>query len=99
MEKTYLIKAKVWLYPGMTGWHFVTIPANTSKDIDYYFSQAKRGWGSLPVLVTIGKTSWRTSIFPDKKSDSYLLPLKAEVRKKETIQEGDSITFSLKIKD
>ena len=99
MEKSYSIKARVWLYPGMAGWHFVTIPKKITEIIDYYFRQAKRGWGSLPVLVTIGKTSWKTSIFPDKKSDSYLLPLKAEVRKKEAIKAGDSIHFSLNIED
>lgn len=99
MERTYPIKAKVWLYPGDTPWHFVTLPKATTKNIDFYFSHAKRGWGSLPVVVTLGKTSWKTSIFPDKKADSYLLPLKAEVRKKENIKAGDNISFSLKVKD
>lgn len=55
------------------------------------------GWGSLPVMATIGKTSWKTSIFPDKKSESYLLPLKAEVRKKEKIYEDQTILFLIKI--
>ena len=99
MEKTYKIKAKVWLYPGDVPWHMVTLPKVTAKDIDFYFDHAKRGWGSLPVLVTKGKTSWKTSIFPEKKTGSYLLPLKAEVRKKEVIKAGDSISFSLDITD
>jgi hypothetical protein len=97
MTKTYSFKATVWLYPGMAGWHFVTLPKDTRDDINFYFAHAKRGWGSLPVNVTIGKTTWKTSIFPDKKADSYLLPLKAEVRKKEIIKEGDSVKFSLVI--
>lgn len=97
MKKIYAMKTKVWLYPGMAGWHFVTIPKKTTKDIDYFFSTAKRGWGSLRVTVTVGTTSWKTSIFPDKKSDSYLLPLKAQVRKQESIKEGDSIKLSLEI--
>jgi hypothetical protein len=58
----------------------------------------KRGWGSLPVEVTVGKTTWRTSIFPDKKAGAYLFPLKASVRKKEGISEGDMITLVLEIK-
>lgn len=99
MTKTYSFKAKVWLYPGMAGWHFVTIPKKTKEEIDFFFAHAKRGWGSLPVLVTVGKTSWKTSIFPDKKTGSYLLPLKLEIRKKENLKEGDSINFSLEIKD
>jgi len=47
--------------------------------------------------VNIGKTSWMTSIFPDKKSTSYLLPIKAEIRKKEQIKENDVILFSIEL--
>ena len=37
------------------------------------------------------------SIFPDSKSGTYILPLKAKVRKKENIYEGDTVTFSCDI--
>jgi hypothetical protein len=94
----YTIKAKVWLYPGMAGWHFVSIPQDISEDIKSLFGDRKRGWGSLPVLVTADKTTWNTSIFPDKKSGEYLLPLKAGVRKREGISAGSSITFLLEIR-
>ncbi len=53
-----------------------------SAEITARFGLMKRGWGSLPVIVAMGKTTWKTSIFPDKKAGAYLLPLKAEVRKK-----------------
>lgn len=98
MTKTFTISAKVWLYPGMAGWHFITLPKKTAEEINFYFAHVKRGWGSLPVLATIGKTTWKTSIFPDKKIGSYLLPLKAEVRKKESLHDGDTTTLSLEIK-
>lgn len=94
----YKIRASVWLYPGMAGWHFVSIPQDQSKEIKDRFGDMKRGWGSLPVMVTIGKTSWKTSIFPDKKVGAYLLPIKADVRKKEGIASGDSVTFLLEIR-
>jgi len=97
MQKTYQIKEKVWLYPGKAAWHFVTIPKDIAADIDYHFAQNKRGWGSLPVSVTLGKTTWKTSIFPDKKSSSYLLPLKAVSREKEHIQVGQVIEFTIKV--
>ena len=99
MTNKFSINTKIWLYPGMAGWHFVTLPKGITKDIDFFFAHAKRGWGSLPVEVTLGNTSWKTSIFPDKKIGSYLLPLKAEVRKKESLFEGDSATLTLEIKD
>jgi hypothetical protein len=91
------IKSNVWLYPGMAGWHFVTVPKKQSSEIRKLFGDLARGWGSLPVTVAIGKTSWNTSIFPDKKASAYLLPLKANVRKKEHIQAGNTIAFSIAI--
>ncbi len=94
----YKIKSTVWLYPGMAGWQFVTIPKKQSKTITQTYGALKKGWGSLPVLVTVGKTKWKTSIFPDKKIGAYLLPLKAEVRKKEDIKLGDTIALALEIK-
>jgi hypothetical protein len=91
----FSVKAEVWIYPGMAGWHFVTLPKKQGSEIKERFGKAARGWGSLPVKVTVGKTSWKTSIFPDKRSGSYLLPLKAEVRKKERIKAGDILSFTL----
>ena len=82
----------------MAGWNFLSVPKKQSEEIKKMFGAMKRGWGSLPVVVTIGKTSWKTSIFPDKKAGGYLLPLKADVRKKEKISAGDKITFSLEIR-
>lgn len=98
LKNTYKMRARVWPYPGMAGWHFVTLPKKQSAQITSRFGVMKRGWGSLPVMVTIGKTSWRTSIFPDKKARAYLLPLKADVRKKKGIAAGDAIPFSVEIK-
>ena len=82
----------------MVSWHFVTLPKKQSDTIKKTFGALKRGWGSLPITVTIGKTSWNTSIFPDKKAGSYLLPLKVDVRKKEGIHVGSMITFLLEIR-
>ena len=99
MKKVYKIKAKVWLYPGPAAWYFVTLPKKTSEEIDFFFAHIKGGWGSVKVNVTVGKTSWKTSIFPDKKQDSFILPLKKEVRTKESIKEGNKINISLEIGD
>ena len=97
MKKRYSFKAKVWLYPGPAAWFFITLPQKIADEIDFYFSHQKRGWGSLPVKVTIGDTSWKTSIFPDKRSKSYILPLKKEVRKNEKIIEGSSVKITFEI--
>lgn len=94
----FTMRAKVWLYPGMAGWHFVTLSKKQSREIKDIFGGMSRGWGSLPVTVKIGQTSWKTSIFPDKKAGAYLLPLKADVRKKEAIEDGDMVSLLLEIR-
>ena len=96
MKKLYKIKSKVWLYPGMAGWHFIGIPKKESEEIKKG-SKVKAGFGSIPVEVTVGKTKWKTSIFPDKRSSAYLLPLKADVRKKEGIFSEDTISLTIEL--
>lgn len=51
----------------------------------------------MRVKATIGKTTWNTSIFPDSESDSFVLPVKAEVRTKEDIGGGDAVTLTLDV--
>lgn len=98
MQKIFKIKSEVWIYPSsFAAWHFVSVPKKETKIISDRFKGLNRGWGSLPVEVSLGKTKWRTSIFPDKRSETYLLPLKSEVRRKEKIFDKDIINFSIKI--
>ncbi len=97
IENHYKMKADVWLYPGVAAWHFVTLPKKESTEISVIYEGFKRGWGSLPVEITIGKTTWKSSIFPDKKAGAYLLPIKSEIRKKEKIKAGDKITFEITV--
>lgn len=92
------MKAEVWLYPGESAnWHFVSVPKNTSAEIRERFGKHSRGFGSLPVKATIGKTDVSTSVFFDGKSGTYILPLKASVRKKEGIVRGDTIRCVLEL--
>jgi hypothetical protein len=94
--KKYIINGEVWLYPGMSGWHFVGIPKKESVEIKKV-CKVKAGFGSIPVVVTINKSKWKTSVFPDKRTETYLLPLKAEVRKKEGIFLGNIITLTIEL--
>ena len=97
MKFDFAFKSKVWLYPGKAGWHFVTLPKKLSAQIKYMTEGTRRGWGSVRVTATIGKTTWQTSIFPDSKKSAYVLPLKADVRKKERANAGDSISVVIKM--
>jgi hypothetical protein len=93
----YLFTASLWRYPGMAGWHFITVPPRESSDIKKNYGKGRVGWGSIPVIVSVGRSKWKTSIFPDKKIGGYILPIKAEVRKKELIAAGDHIKLTIEI--
>jgi Domain of unknown function (DUF1905) len=84
-----------WLYSGKGAWYFVTLPAESAAEITYLskaLNGGKRtGWGSVKVTAQVGKTVWQTSLFPDSKNKSYVLPIKAAVRKVENIVEGKSV--------
>lgn len=95
MIKSYHFTEKVWVYPGKAAWYFVTLPSAIAEEIRYYFSMERRGWGSLPVEVTLGSSTWKTSIFPDKSSHSFLLPLKAAVRKNESIVAESAVSVTI----
>lgn len=88
------VKSKVWKYPGFGGWHFFTVGISVSKRIKNLMHDQLRGFGSIRVKAKIGKSEFRTSIFPTKEGN-YLLPIKAEVRKMEEIGAGDTVRVRL----
>lgn len=95
--RVFKIKEKIWVYDGPAAWHFITINKSTSDKIKQ-IPILKRGWGSVPVNVTIGNSTWRTSIFPDK-GDIYLLPIKKEIRAKENIKVDSIVKVRIEIID
>lgn len=97
MKPTYTFTTEVWLYPGVGGWHFVSLPQNLSAEIKEFYKNFSHGWGSIKVEAEIGKTIWKTSMFPDKKRNTYLLPLKADIRRKEYIKSGQNINVGISI--
>jgi hypothetical protein len=75
-------------------WRFARLPVDVAEEIRAGEPPA-RGWGSVKVTATIGATSWSTSVFPAKATSSFLLPVKASVRKAEQINDGDVVQLSL----
>lgn len=53
----------------------------------------------MRVRVTVGATTWSTSVFPDTKQGSYVLPVKKAVRSTEGIEEGDDVKVALEVVD
>ncbi len=88
-------KAKVWTQEGTGAWHFVTLPASLSKRIRTLATGSLKPFGSFRVKARTGLTTWETSLFADKKRNAFVLPVKADVRRKEAIQLGDTIEVSI----
>ncbi|MFT3788773.1 MAG: DUF1905 domain-containing protein [Tepidisphaeraceae bacterium] len=96
---TVQFKAKLWRYDGKAAWHFVTLPKGKSAQIKSETRGLEAGFGSLRVDATIGKTTWQTSIFPDTKRGAYLLPVKKQVMKAESIEVDASVMVTIKLVD
>jgi hypothetical protein len=97
-KEHFIVTAKIWVYPSAVAqWHFITIPKKESQVITETYTAFKKGWGSLPVQATLNETTWNTSIFPDRKTGTYLLPLKALIRRKEDLEAGDTVTVHLNV--
>ena len=94
---SFTFAGEVWLYEGEAPWHFVTLPAEIADEIRARRA-GERPFNTVPVTVTIGATSWHTSLFADRKSASYLLPLKAEIRDREQITAGDRVTVNVELR-
>lgn len=86
---------KIWFWRGPAPWYFVSVPAQQCRDLKAISGAVTYGWGMIPVQVRIGKTVYRTSLWP--KDDSYIVPIKASVRKAEGLEEGDTVTLWLEV--
>ena len=87
----YKFTAKPWLYTGPSGWHFVSLPNKLAKEIRSALKSEEEGWGRLKAKAKIGNSEWKTAIWFDTKMNTYLLPLKAEIRKKENLVIGKDV--------
>lgn len=84
----YEFSAKPWQYSGPAGWYFVSLPVALAKEIRTALKQEEQGWGRLSAMAKTGNSEWKTAIWFDTKRKTYLLPLKAEIRKKEQLLTG-----------
>jgi hypothetical protein len=79
------------------GWYFMTVEGQAAAEVRYAALGRTGGFGSIKVTARIGATDWRTSLFPDRASGGFLLPLKAEVRRREAIEAGQTIEVALTV--
>lgn len=107
VSKSFHFKARVVVWAGSGykdkgeqkgAWRFARVPENISAKIKkLQEGKLRRGWGAVYADAKVGKTKWRTSIFPDRHSSTYLLPLKKEVRYEENLYDGEEFLFKIEI--
>lgn len=95
----YSFEAELWVWDARRDetWTFVSLPAEASEDIRELADGPRRGFGSVPVRVSIGTTTWRTSVFPDGARGVYVLPVKRAVRKAEGLDAGDVASVTVEV--
>lgn len=87
---------KIWFWKGPAPWYFVTVPAEQCRELKAVSGFVTYGWGMIPAAARIGKTTWKTSLFP--KDGLYIVPIKASVRKAEELDEGDQVKIHLEVR-
>jgi hypothetical protein len=85
----------LWIWKGDSArWYFLTVPEEQSVEIKAHAFSLPRGFGSVRVEAAIGDVRWRTSVFP-LKAGGFLLPVKADIRKRARLAAGDDVTVEL----
>jgi len=87
---------KIFYWRGPAPWYYVAVPEEQSLDIQAIANHVTYGWGVIPVVARVGKTEWKTSLFP--KNGRYLVPLRTDVRKAEHLDLDDEIQLRLDIR-
>ncbi len=97
---TWTFDAPLWLWDARRdSWTFLSLPTDVADDVLDVAGPVLRGFGSVRVEVTVGATTWRTSLFPDAKAATYVLPVKKAVRVAEGLAAGDTARVRIRLLD
>lgn len=72
------------------GWHYVRLTPEVCEQLREMSGKN----GNVPVIMTIGKTSWPSTTM-SMGEQQWFVAVKAEVRKAESIAEGDNVTVKI----
>ena len=105
-RKTFKFKSKVIVWNAgnhakgddSSFWRCARVPEDISVKIkEMQKGKLRRGWGAVYAKAKIGKSEWTTSVFPDRHSATYILPLKKLIRYEENLYDGIDIIVSIEI--
>lgn len=90
MDKGITFSNAVEKVTGEGGWHIVRLP----DDVLALLKEMSGKKGNVPVVVTIGKTTYPTTIM-SMGNQQWFFAVKSEVRKAESINEGDTVQVGI----
>lgn len=95
----WTFSATTWRWAARSdSWVFVSLPQEVSDEVaERADGGAPRGWGAVRVEVRCGATTWRTSVFPDTARGCYVLPLKAAVRRAESVEVDQEVQLHVRL--
>jgi len=87
MENTFI--AEIERFDMQGGWHFVPVPVELSKPLEFLAIN----FGFVAINAKVGNTSWQTSLLP-KGDGSHFIALPKKVRTKEKLLHGMAVEVS-----
>ena len=94
---TYAFAAELYLWQARAdSWVFLNLPDDVADEIEDAAPEPRRGFGAVKVEVTVGGSTWRTSVFPSKEAKTFVLPVKRAILKAASLAVGDTIDVSLR---
>lgn len=86
----------VW-WRGPAPYHFVALPEPEAVRLRAVAARVTYGWGCIPATVTLGATTFTTSIFP--RDGGFLVPVKSAARRAEGVDLGDDVALVVVVRD
>ncbi len=77
------------------GWTIVSLPKALADEIRNNFKCLEQGWGRMKIAAKVGNSEWQTAIWFNTKLDTYILPIKAAIRKKEKIALNEDVKVTV----
>ncbi|MBY6129624.1 DUF1905 domain-containing protein [Qipengyuania aquimaris] len=84
-------------------YHLVTITGEAAEAIAAHALLhrlefgTQRGFGSVKVMASVGRTIWKTSVFPQREKSEWVLLVSKKVMRAEDLAEGDPVQLELEL--
>ena len=91
----FSFESQIIYWRGPSPFFYAPVPAEHLAELQAVARAVTYGWGVVPVEASVGGVTFTTSLFP--KDGTYLLPIKAAVRRMAGITAGDVIAVEMTI--